>query len=200
VAVVSTRDRIHAALLEAPQPMTVADLAAVIGAHRTVIAQHLDSLERAGRVIRRQRAPVGRGRPATVWLAGADDPYRSLAGWLASAAAAGIPPAEAGRRVGRTLVDGLVDSTEVVDRIEHEAVRIGFAPTRDRTDGDRITLRLDRCPFAELAAADLSVVCEVHLGLAEGMAAAAPTVQIDGLTIADPHRGGCVLHLRHVAG
>ena len=46
--------------------------------------------------------------------------------------------------------------------------RRGFRPARAE-QGRRVDFILGCCPFAEVAAADPDTVCQLHLGLAEGL-------------------------------
>jgi predicted ArsR family transcriptional regulator len=57
--------------------MTTAELAVVIGVHRTSVAQHLRSLADDGLVQTLPLAPVGRGRPSTAYVAIDPEPYRT---------------------------------------------------------------------------------------------------------------------------
>jgi predicted ArsR family transcriptional regulator len=178
--------------------MTVAQVAAVIGVHRTAVGQHLRQLLDAGAVSTVPLPPQGRGRPSTGYIAVDPTPYRTLAGWLAAAAGSGVAPRVAGFDIGQRLAAHGIDD-DPVDAIEREATRLGFRPSRhDR--GERIELRFEHCPYADVAAEDLAVVCQLHLGLAEGIATRSAEVAVEDLRVADPHRGGCRLQLRRVIG
>ncbi|WP_258726342.1 helix-turn-helix transcriptional regulator [Cellulomonas sp. NS3] len=76
--------------------------------------------------------------------------------------------------------------------LEQHLEDLGFAPDAC-TDG--LEVRLNRCPFVDLARERPEVVCSVHLGLSRGVLA-----QRDGLLVADrlervPGAQRCVLHL-----
>jgi len=68
-------------------------------------------------------------------------------------------------------------------------------PTSTEVDEQRVEITLHACPFAEAAAADPAVICQLHLGLAEGTATAIGGMHVDALHINDPHRAGCRLEL-----
>lgn len=52
---------------------------------------------------------------------------------------------------------------------------------------------LGRCPFAEVAAADPGTICQLHLGLAEGLTEGLGQLTVERLVPKDPHRAGCRL-------
>ena len=58
---------------------------------------------------------------------------------------------------------------------------------------------LHHCPFQEVAAQDPQTVCQLHLGLAEGIAAALGSVTVVGMEIHDPYRAGYRLELHRPA-
>jgi predicted ArsR family transcriptional regulator len=102
--------------------------------------------------------------------------------------------------VGRELISHADDDpANVIAAIEREAMRLGFAPERHER-GERVDLVLQHCPYADIAAADLGAVCELHRGLVEGMANCNDRVVVEGLRVADPHRGGCRVQLRRLSG
>jgi predicted ArsR family transcriptional regulator len=59
-----------------------------------------------------------------------------------------------------------------------------------------VEFTLRRCPFAEVAAADPDTICQLHLGLAEGLAEGLGQLTVDRLVPRDPHRAGCRLIIR----
>lgn len=75
--------------------------------------------------------------------------------------------------------------------------RRGFEPHRREQSGE-VELVLGRCPYRALAATDPDVVCEMHLGLAEGIVeAAGAEVEVTQLVARDPVHAGCSLMLRY---
>lgn len=188
-----TRARIHHLLTSAEQPLTIAALARLTGLHRTAVGTHLDRLVRAGLAEREVSAPAGRGRPVTVFRAVDPDPYRELSRWLAEGVRTGVGARQLGRAVGERLA-GDDTGADAVAALTLEASRLGFAPElRLRRTAGEFELVLHACPFADLATADPDTVCELHLGLAEGITAHADDIVVHGLRRADPHRGGCRL-------
>jgi predicted ArsR family transcriptional regulator len=98
---------------------------------------------------------------------------------------------EAGRRDGRRKVRG----ADPLDTLEREMDDQGFEPTR-RTWGRDVGLVFQHCPFQTVAIANPDIVCQLHLGLVEGVAERLGELEVASLTPRDPRRGGCVLRLR----
>ena len=182
-------------LLEAGDaPRTAQELAAELDVHPTAVRQHMAVLLDVGLAEQVTLPAIGRGRPRVAYRpAGERDPYRWLAGALASGAGEGLSPREIGRRIGADHAAGGVD--DLADALVTEAQRIGFRPEL-RADGDVIDIVLAECPFADVASVSPHVVCDLHRGIAEGIAAAAdPSVGVE-LRPAPPHTAGCHLTAR----
>lgn len=162
-------------LAAAAGPLSIAELADRLGVHPNTARYHLDTLVAAGRV---ERAPAGRsgpGRPALRFRPAAGmDPggprrYRLLAEILLHALADTPDPTAAavaaGRAWGRQLPpDG---PGEPLARLLALLAEMGFAPERRDADG-AAPIGLRHCPFLEVTASGLGVVCPVHLGLMQG--------------------------------
>ena len=99
-----------------------------------------------------------------------------------------------GRLEGRRIA---AENTETADRaalLELDLTRRGFRPTRsDR--GRRLEFVLGRCPFAEVAINDPQTICQLHLGLAEGLAEGLGD-SVERLVAKNPYRAGCRLIIR----
>ena len=186
-----SRARIHQLLAATDHPLTIAELAVSTGLHRTAVGTHLTRLVAAGLAERTVSAPSGRGRPVTVFRPVEEDPYRTLAGWLVEGVRVGGTARSLGHRVGERMADAGGDAVESLTR---EASRLGFSPElRARRTLGQFELVLHTCPFADLAGVDPDTVCDLHLGLAEGLTAHADGITVEALRRADPHRGGCRL-------
>ncbi|HEX6382012.1 MAG TPA: transcriptional regulator, partial [Acidimicrobiia bacterium] len=71
----------------------------------------------------------------------------------------------------------------------------GFEPRRVERRGS-VDLVLDHCPFQVTATTAPEIVCQLHLGLAEGIAeATGGSVEVTELIARDPRRAGCRLKL-----
>ncbi|MHB8295816.1 MAG: helix-turn-helix transcriptional regulator [Acidimicrobiales bacterium] len=89
--------------------------------------------------------------------------------------------------------------------IETEMEALGFRPRAGAPTGTgarggarrvAVTLSLERCPFEEAAVAQGKVVCDLHRGIAEGIAGSVGgELRIDGLRPTDPRRAGCRLSM-----
>lgn len=192
-----TRVELLAHLRDAAEPLTAGELAVLLGVHHTAVRQHLGVLLDAG-LVHPQRLPVvGRGRPRTGYVAGAvdrDGAYRELAGMLADAVRTGASARAAGREAGRQVVPLPAGPLATLRR---EAERLGFRPEL-HDDGATHEVVLHSCPFAELAILQPETVCELHLGLAEGIAERSGAMAVDGIVVREPRTGGCRIMVRDV--
>lgn len=193
-----TRQLLLDLLGAADAPRTAQDLADELEVHPTAVRQHMAVLLDAGLAEQVTLPAVGRGRPRVAYLAaGEPDPYRWLASALAIGAGEGLTPRETGRRIGTDRAADGVD--DLASALLAEAQRIGFRPVLQR-DGRVVDIVLDECPFADVAAVNPHVVCDLHRGIAEGIAEAVdPTVTVE-LHPAPPHTAGCHLTARRPAG
>jgi predicted ArsR family transcriptional regulator len=201
-----TRFAAYQHLLDAGSPRSVAEVTDAVGVHHTAVRAHLVKLRDAGLVIETHAEPSGRGRPRLLYRATPDaapgprrDPYRELSSMLARAVRERRTPRRVGAVAGRDAAlrqdpDSRIDA---VDLIEREASDLGFDPVRiGRPDRPELVLR--HCPFAEVATDDPESICSLHLGVAEGIAAARGDIEVVELVRRDPHRAGCRLKLRRV--
>lgn len=198
-----TRRTIFEALRTAAGPVDVVALTALAGTHHTAVRQHLAKLIDAGLVVAEQSAPHGRGRPRIVYravthaLEGA--PYRSLASLLATAVGTGAGPRETGRAAGRAIA-ATARHDDPVQALSGWAAEHGFEPDVRSRRGMRTTIVLRSCPFADVAVEAPGVVCDLHLGLAEGVAESVGGIEVRGLHPGDPRKAGCRLELERCTG
>ncbi len=194
----STRVELLAVLRDAAAPLTAGSLAAALGIHHTAVRRHLVVLLHVG-LVRAIPLPVlGRGRPSTgyvvVDVSLTADAYRELAGMLAEAVRTGQSARSTGRDAGRR-VQPLADGP--LATLTGETERLGFRPEL-QVSGDQQELVLAACPFADLAGLQPETVCQLHLGLAEGIAERAGGMEVTGIRLADPQTGGCRIMLRQL--
>jgi predicted ArsR family transcriptional regulator len=168
--------------VRAHTPVRVADAAAALGQHPNTVREHLDAIVRLGLVERSTAGALGRGRPATLYRASAADPavaMRDYAG-LATALAGHLAhtsanPGRAARAAGIEWGRELIDEPSRAGRDPRQAVlevlaRLGFAPDEDAdAPGARRGIALRRCPLLDAARRQPTVVCQVHLGIVDGM-------------------------------
>jgi predicted ArsR family transcriptional regulator len=77
-----TRDRLEAALRDAPDGLDVATLSTLIGIHPNSVRWHLHALEKEGTVEVTSVPVRGPGRPRLVYRAAPDGPQREVAALL----------------------------------------------------------------------------------------------------------------------
>lgn len=202
-----TRHSVFRYVVDAGRPVFVAELVEHLGFNHNSIRQHLAKLVDAG-LVREQTSPAqGRGRPRLVYMVapatherwGAVGPYEQLSMWLAEIVRTGDSPVEVGRRVGAQVggdEPGRESGGPTADPIGEFVDRmagLGFEPSvRRRGEGYDVTLHA--CPFSSTAVADPATVCDLHLGLAQGVASRISGLVIDELEAKDPRRAQC--HLR----
>lgn len=202
-----TRHSLFRYIAEAPGPVSVGELTHFVQLNHNAVRQHLAVLKEAGLVTEETERRDRPGRPRLLYrlhpeAAGRwDTPgaYTWLAGLLSGAVRRKIEPRQAGRQEGHRRAAELTTPGDPADLLEEEMSRRGFRPTRTERGG-RITFVLGRCPFAEVAAADPATVCQLHLGLAEGMAEGIGKLAVEGLAAKNAHRAGCRLTVRRVPG
>jgi predicted ArsR family transcriptional regulator len=201
-----TRHAIFRAVADAADPLDVATLTARFELNHNAIRQHLAKLCAAGLVIEEVGPSTGRGRPRLQYRPaletsgdwGIPSPYEQLSVLLVEALRSGRSPREVGAEAGRRLGATMPDSEDPVDSLESIAARRGFEPRRvERRDS--VDLVLDHCPFHVTATTAPDIICQLHLGLAEGIAeASGGRVEVTELVARDPRRAGCRLKLRRL--
>lgn len=163
------RRRVLDLLGETDDAPTAQQLAAALGLHVTTVRFHLDQLERAGVVAREVRHSARRGRPSVHFRAvglDVDHARDRMIEALAGALASGGPVDEESRAAGRRWADEVPTPAGPPEAaVARTFARLGFDP---ETAGD--TVRLRACPFRAAARRHPEVVCQVHLGLAQGLA------------------------------
>jgi predicted ArsR family transcriptional regulator len=196
------RRRVLRAVIDAGRPIQVVELSELFGVHHTTVRQHLRQLVDAGLVSETTSPPRGRGRPrheflATDAAASALQPatrYRELAAMLAEAVSTGEGPRRTGRRIGHRVGSGRPGG-DAVTVIAGESSRLGFDPVIDAREPQHLHLVLRNCPFQDVAAEHPLTICQLHIGLAEGVASALGGVTVAGMEIHDPGEAGCRLLL-----
>lgn len=200
-----TRHRIFGHLMSVGRPAGVVELTELTGLHHNAVRQHLAKLVEAGLIVEGTERPTGRGRPRlTYTIAPSSDgrwgpvgPYERLALLLTEVIRSDDPPIEVGRRAGRRERLGSGRDIDPVDELVDSMARHGFEPSLTRDDGT-VAITLQACPYASAALADPDTICQLHLGLAYGIAEEAGNLVIDELVPRDPRRAHCQLRARLV--
>lgn len=194
-----TRNAVFAYVRDAAEPVGVAELTEHFGLNHNAIRQHLAKLRDAGLVLEERDAPSGPGRPplryrpvpGAVERWGGASPYEALSMMLVELLRGDGTPREVGRQAGHRLAVEHGTDADTVAILDAVARRLGFEPrlqpTRSGTD-----VVLERCPFLGPAALAPDIVCDLHHGIAEGIAErAADDATIADLVIRPPKRAGC---------
>jgi predicted ArsR family transcriptional regulator len=199
-----TRHRIFRHVADAGGPVAVAELTDAFGLNHNAIRQHLAKLVDAGLVDEATAAPTGRGRPRLVYTLapsaesrwGVTGPYERLAMLLTEVVRSGETPIEVGRRAGlRQRLGHRAISNDPAAAFAEVMDRQGFDPVL-AVRGETVEVTLRTCPFASAVLTDPDTICELHLGLAQGVAEAVGGFEVDELVPKDPRRAQCKLHCR----
>ncbi|OBA79475.1 transcriptional regulator [Mycobacterium sp. 1164966.3] len=170
-------------LRAATVPMTIIEIAEVLGVHPNTVRFHLDSLVGDGQVEQVEPGRKGPGRPPLMFQAvrqmdrGGTRHYKLLAEILSMGLGADEDPSAkalaAGRawgqkvETGEDAVEPVASADESIDRLVDVLDELGFAPELRTSEGEQ-QVGLRHCPFLELAETGSKVVCPVHLGLMQG--------------------------------
>jgi predicted ArsR family transcriptional regulator len=164
-------------------PMSIIEIADVLGVHPNTVRFHLDSLVGDGQVEQVEQGRKGPGRPPLMFQAvrqmdrGGTRHYKLLAEILSLGMATDEDPSSkalaAGRAWGQKVETGFdaqaaeAGADESIERLVDVLDELGFAPEL-RASGGEQQVGLRHCPFLELAETASNVVCPVHLGLMQG--------------------------------
>lgn len=201
-----TRHEIFRYARDAERPVGVAELTDHVGLNHNAVRQHLAKLVDAGLLVEGRAAPTGRGRPRLTYTVepstesrwGATGPYERLSLLLSEVIRTGDEPVDVGRRAGRRERLGSASAAEPVAALVERMARHGFDPSVSR-DGDVAEIVLRECPFESAALADPDTICQLHLGLAYGVADDVGGLVVDELIPHDPRRAHCRLRC-HLTG
>lgn len=198
-----TRYLIFRYVADSTTSVGVAEITDYIGFNHNAIRQHLAVLCGAGLVVEEVE---GRGRPGRPRLLyhlaaevagsfGVPGPYERLTLWLLEMLHTGTSAEEVGRAAGERLAETIEPEADPLGALEEAMARSGFRPIR-KERRKSVELVMGRCPFAAAAAADQATVCDLHLGLASGLADVLGEIEVRELLAKDPHRAGCQLRLQ----
>lgn len=194
-----TRNAIFVYVRDARRPVGVAELTDHFGLNHNAIRQHLAKLRNAGLLLESHEAPAGPGRPplryepaaGAVERWGGTGPYEALSMLLLALVRGDGTPREVGRDYGRRLADEHRPGADAIEILEAVARRLGFEPQVQATDAGADVV-LERCPFTGPAAAAPDIVCDIHHGIAEGIAErSAGVATVTDLVVRPPARAGC---------
>jgi predicted ArsR family transcriptional regulator len=201
-----TRHQIFQYLVDADVPTGVAELTDHFGLNHNAIRQHLAKLVDAQLVIESTAPPSGRGRPrleysidpSTESRWGVTGPYEQLSVLLTEVVRSGDAPVEVGRRAAHNRRPGPTSDADPLDVLVDEMARRGFSPVVRRR-GETTEVVLQECPFSSAVLTDADTICQLHLGMAQGIADGVDGLTVDELIPKDPRRAHCRLRC-HVTG
>ena len=199
-----TRSAIFWHVVESGRAVRVADLVQHFGLNHQGVRQHLAKLADAGLLVEEVAEPAGSGRPplqyrlapdaVTTWVG--PSPYAELSVLLLKMLESGRSAREVGAEAGRGVKPPLEGHADPLDALEAEMARRGFEPQRVKAPLS-LDIVLQRCAFEVAADADADVVCELHLGRAEGVTEVlGGGLEVTDLVAHDPARAGCRLKLQ----
>ncbi|MGH9028679.1 MAG: helix-turn-helix transcriptional regulator [Acidimicrobiales bacterium] len=198
-----TRHRIFRHIAASERSVGVAELTKLVGLNHNAVRQHLGVLKEAGLVLEHAEVRDRPGRPRLLYRLnpevrgtwGTEGPYELLATLLSEIVRTRASPREVGRRAGKRRARKMTRGGSTSVLLEEDLVAGGFRPVSvAHTRGCEFVL--GRCPFVEVATEDPATVCQLHLGLAEGMAAELREGAAVELVAGDPRRAGCRLKVR----
>lgn len=195
-----TRHRIFRFIVDAGRGVDVAELTAHVGLNHNAVRQHLNKLVGAGLLAEQTERGSGRGRPRLIYTVhpstdsrwGVAGPYERLSLLLTEIIRTGDSAVEVGRRAGRRARLGAAHAKEPLVQMVEQMARYGFEPEPHPTPGG-LDMTLRACPYTSTALADPDTVCQLHLGLAYGVAEVLGDVTVDELVPRDPRQGRCIL-------
>ncbi|MGQ0618045.1 MAG: helix-turn-helix transcriptional regulator [Acidimicrobiia bacterium] len=198
-----TRHAIYRRIVDAGEPVGVAELNETFPFNHNAIRQHLAKLLAAELVIESTFQGSGRGRPRLLYEPnpavegkwGSGGPYERLSRLLVEIIRTGLDAEEIGRRAADQFRVPS-PSGDIVADISAAMARQGFDP-EVRTVRGGAEIVLHHCPFAEAALADRQTICALHLGIAEGLTE--ETARVSELVAYDPRKAGCRLRIRVTA-
>lgn len=198
-----TRHEIFRFLDGQQRPVPIAELVEHLGINHTAVRQHLSKLIDARLVVASRVAPTGRGRPRFQYEVtpsadsrwGVAGPYERLAMLLSEVVRTGDTPEEVGYRAGLRLRGDAGPADRPVEAFAEQMARQGFEPTVD-VDGTTAVIALQACPFANVALADPGTVCQLHRGLADGLAESVGGMVVEDLDVRDPREAACGIRCR----
>ncbi|KJQ55741.1 ArsR family transcriptional regulator [Microbacterium sp. SA39] len=155
----------HARVQSRPQ-RTIGELSEATGLHPNTVREHLQRLIDGGYVIATTEHRTTRGRPRVLYSAATGAPGASspVAQHKAKAAA------RRGDLMRRMLPGAASDLSEAaiyqLDALVEHLEESGVEPV---VDDERLTVDLSPCPHAAGRPEDRAMLCQVHLGLMQGV-------------------------------
>lgn len=183
-------------LVQTRAERTIGELCEATGLHANTIREHLQRLIDGGYVIQASEHRTTRGRPRTLYSAATGSPE-------ASSPIAAQKATDAARRgdLMRRLVEGTTSELDAkavnqLDALVEHLEESGFEPL---VDDAQLTVDLTPCPHAEGLPGHRAMLCAVHLGLMQGVLAAAGGPLEAACVLGAEESAHCAVQLRQIA-
>lgn len=197
-----SRFRLFAHIAAAQGPVMVAELTELLEFNHNAVRQHLAILVEAKLIHESNEVRTSRGRPRKQYELRSDamasfrsigGSYERLAEILLELSKNSDSPYDVGLRSGtREAIEATQGIDQAATSLSHRLALDGFEPVL----ADDASMTLMHCPFADVAAQDPGVVCEIHRGLIDGMLSEQPDRLVGELAVRPAHQAGCGVHLR----
>lgn len=183
-------------LVQTRAQRTIGELCDATGLHPNTVREHLQRLIEGGYVIQATEHRTTRGRPRTLYSAATGTPE-------ASSPIATQKATDAARRgdlMRRLVVDAASDldaqAVNQLDALVEHLEESGFEPFVDDTE---LTVDLTPCPHAEGRPEHRPMLCAVHLGLMQGVLAAAGGPLEAACVLGSEELSQCAVQLRRLS-
>lgn len=153
-------------LVQSQSPRTIADICDATGLHQNTVREHLQRLIDGGYVIQATERRTTRGRPRTLYSAATGAPEASSPVARDKVTAAARRGDLMRRALPVTESDLGRPATYQLDALIEHLEESGFEPV---VDDRQLTVDLTPCPHAAARPKDRPVLCQVHLGLMQGV-------------------------------
>ena len=194
-----TRYRMFRYIDEAKRPVYVDELTELLHVNHNAVRQHLAVLKDAQLVVDQLETRSKPGRPRLLYSINpkvpgtwnTEGPYQTVAILMAEILKSRRSARDVGREAGKRRLQRSKGPKPSALKALRDSLEIeGFSPRQSRSDKGWEFV-LERCPYVEVASIDPGTVCQLHLGLLEGMMRELdPRIKLK-LTVREPRRAGC---------
>lgn len=201
-----TRYKLFRYIATAGRPVFVGELTDFAKVNHNAVRQHLEVLKNAN-LINEEAEPRNQpGRPRLIYtlnpsaagLWGIEGPYLKASKLLANMIKSGRSAREVGRSEGKSRARKLIASNKDLDLdqvLQYDLRQEGFDPQYSN-EGSESRFILQNCPFKEVAALDPKTLCQIHLGILEGIGGQISTRTKISLKPSDPYEAQCCVKVR----
>lgn len=201
-----TRYKLFRYIAQAGQPVFIDELTQFAKVNHNAVRQHLEVLKYSGLVIEEiePRRQPGRPRlryiisPSASGLWNTEGPYRRAAKLLTKMVKTGHSARDVGRSDGESRAQRVIEEAPQLDLIQilqYDLSHQGFDPEYRHGESERHFI-LNTCPFEEVASVDPKTICQIHLGILEGMVSKIDSTAKVSLKPSDPHKAQCCVKIR----